>query len=114
MLPVVGSTLRFVLSLNMPNPKVLVARTTVRTYLEPSVEWSAEFDGAYVATQITPVLSRVVPETPFSTPRLKLLPMKNRLPFPSHDMTGSPAASAPPATNWCRGELVPSVEVSPL
>ena|SRR5437588_4660125 len=114
MLPVKGSTARFVLSLKEPNPKVLVARITVRTYFEPSVDVFAAFDGAYVATQITPVLSRVVPETPFSIPRLKLLPIKNRLPFPSQDMTGSPAASAPPATNSCRGELRPWLEVSPL
>src|SRR5260370_28379909 len=114
MLPVEVSTARFVLSLNEPKPKVLLARMTVRMYFEPSVDESTVFDGAYVATQMTPVLSRVVPETPFSIPRLKLLPIKKRLPFLSQDMTGSPAASAPPATNWCRGELVPSVEVSPL
>ena len=70
-----GSTARFVLSLNEPSPNVLVARITVRTYFEPSVEVSDGFDGAYVATQIVPVLSRKRAETPFSMPRLKLLPM---------------------------------------
>ena len=44
--PDTGSATRSVLSLEDPLPNVLVARSTVRTYLEPSVEWSLSLAGA--------------------------------------------------------------------
>src|SRR5690242_17639266 len=60
--PVTGSTSRSVLSLNDPSPNVFVASKTVRSYIAPSVEVSAGFSGAYVATQMLPMLFLVRPE----------------------------------------------------